>query len=78
MVLLQLALSCHVQKFESVTITTAMLRSSRRKSENPFSLPVLSLHIADPSASLVGVVVLLALPDLVSLPSCLLHDNGHH
>jgi hypothetical protein len=52
-----------------------MLSTNRRKRKNPLSLPVLNLHIADPSASLVGVDVFV-LPDPVLLLSSLLHDEG--
>jgi len=55
-----------------------MLSTNRRKSKNPLSLPVLSLHIAEASASLVGVVDVFVLPDPVLLLSSLLHDEGQH
>lgn len=72
---LQLTRSCYVQKFEYVmTSITIKLNSNRRMDENHFSLPVLSLHIADPSTSLVCVVVEFAPSDLVTLLYSLLHE----
>lgn len=54
--------------------TTIRLNSKRRTDKKPFSLPVLSLHTADPSASLVCVVVVFAPSDLVTLLYNLLHE----
>uniref|UniRef100_A0A0A9ADK7 Uncharacterized protein n=1 Tax=Arundo donax TaxID=35708 RepID=A0A0A9ADK7_ARUDO len=52
-----------------------MLSSNRRNSKKPFALPILSLHIVDPAASLVCAVVVFEPPDLVTLLSSLLHDR---